>query len=121
MLEDSNTSKGQRKRLKKKAHMLKKKHFSAYLNKKASSNNERAPSFNLNSLGEKIQFMELDLESEMNKMREKKIKGVNPGNIERVSNQEIVHMQKVFNSDIYQKDPLSTIRQHLLNSLPSNI
>ena len=101
MLEDSSTSKGQRRRLKKKAHMLKKKHFRDYLRKKETSKKETAPEFNLHALGEKMEFMEMDLEAEMAKMREKKNKGVKPGNIERVSNKEISHMKKVINHEQY--------------------
>ena len=79
--------------------MLKKKHFRDYLKKKETSKEDTVPEFNLHALGEKMEFMEMDLEAEMAKMREKKNKGVKPCNIERISNQEISHMKKVINHE----------------------
>lgn len=102
---------------------MKKKNFGQFIENEIDPakkrENEIKSIFNMNGLDENLEAMELDIESEMKKFNTKKDqnKGIQSKNINKVTNREIRHMDKVMSHPEFQKDPFAAIRTHLMNNL----
>ena len=106
-----------RKRVKKRAHYLKKQMFGKFIDKFHAGGDEKvAPNFQLGALSQQVKFMELDLEKEKEKFAKKQHLGVSSTRVDAVANKEISHMTNVLRNPAFKADPLAAIKTHLTNT-----
>ena|SRR3990167_2454238 len=106
-----------RKRVKKRAHYLKKQMFSKFIDKFQAGGDQKAvPNFQLGALSQQVKFMELDLEKEKEKFAKKQHLGVSSTRVDAVANKEISHMTSVLRNPAFKADPLAAIKTHLTNT-----